>query len=399
MFTDQYPTMSHPSISPRSQQREAQRVNLATVFTDALLALIKLVVGSLTFSNALIADGIHSLADLLTDIIVMGATHFGRRAPDHDHPYGHGRIETMASLWLGVVLSVVAGAIIWESVQQLWLGESAHYASIWAVAATIVALVAKEALFHWTMRIAKRQQSPLLEASAWHSRSDSLSSLIVLVGLVGTWFGLFWLDSVAALLVALLVAKIGFDTLWQAGRELIDTGLPEDQLAELRACANNIPDLKGLHDLRARRIGGDISLDVHLQVESDISVTEAHEIGMAFTARLRQQRDCLRDITFHIDYENDAAEEWGVTTRLMPLRSEITALLDHCWKELPCWREHIHLGLQYRRLPGEPTRRIDLDIYLPEETPATPSDTLRTLAGSPSWLGDIRLWHANDQTQ
>ncbi|MGJ8513654.1 cation diffusion facilitator family transporter [Carnimonas bestiolae] len=391
--------MPYSSPAHDSQQQEAQRVNLATVVTDALLAVMKLVVGSLTFSNALIADGIHSLADLLTDIIVMGATHFGRRAPDDDHPYGHGRIETMASLWLGVVLCVVAGAMIWESAQRLWMGESVHFASLWAVAATLIALLAKEALFHWTMRIAKRQQSPLLEASAWHSRSDSLSSLIVLVGLIGTWFGWFWLDSLAALLVALLVAKIGFDTLWQAGRELIDTGLPEEQLAELRGCANDIPDLKDLHDLRARRIGGDISLDVHLQVESNISVTEAHEIGMAFTSRLRQQRDSLRDITFHIDYENDAEEEWGVTTQLMPLRNEITELLNRCWEGLPCWQEHIHLGLQYRRLRDKSARCIDLDIYLPPQTPEVPPATLRTLANNPPWLGDIRLWHASSQTQ
>lgn len=378
--------------SQQSEQREAQRINLCTAIADGALSLLKLVIGGLTFSNALVADGIHSLADLFTDLIVYVATHFGRRAPDEDHPYGHGRIETMASLWLGVVLSVVAGALIWESAQKLWQHDLPASASGWAIVATLIALLAKEGLFQWTIRIARRQQSSLLKASAWHSRSDSASSLIVLVGLLGTRMGWTWLDPTAALLVALLVAKIGFDTLWEAGRELIDTTLPEDELQGLHDAAQNVDEVIGVHDLRARRVGNDISLDIHLQVANTLSVSEAHEIGMAATRALRQKQPLARDITFHIDYEDDTDPKLRAQTPALPLREEIIAALDQCWKQEQCWQQRQDVVLHYRRLSGGPKRCIDIDIHLPGPVSDVSQPRLKQLADTLPWLGEIQLW-------
>ncbi|ANF57556.1 cation diffusion facilitator family transporter [Halotalea alkalilenta] len=383
------------SSTASAQRREAQRVNLTTVLIDAGLAALKIIVGTLTLSSALVADGIHSLADLLTDLIVLIATHFGRRAPDRGHPYGHGRIETMASLWLGIVLLVVAGAVSWESVLRLFSVEALN-AGHWAIGVTLLAMLVKEALFRWTLRVARRQRSPLLEASAWHSRSDSLSSLIVLIGLAGAQFGFYWLDPLAAIAVSILVGKIGFDTLRGASRELIDTALPEEETERLRRCALEIPELRDLHDLRARRIGADTALDVHLLVAPRLTVSEAHEIGNTVTRHLRQRFATLRDVTFHIDPENDGDERLRRQARPLPLRGEVERLLDAHWQGIEAWSRRLDMALHYRTSPCDGLRRIDIELYLCREM--SPSDVARlaSLADDLDWLGEIRCWRASD---
>ncbi|MGJ8524854.1 Ferrous-iron efflux pump FieF [Halomonadaceae bacterium LMG 33818] len=392
------------TIDTAEHQREAQRVNKTVSLADGLLAIAKLIVGIMTASNALIADGVHSLADLLTDMIILAATHYGRRAPDEDHPYGHGRIETMASLWLGVVLAVVAGAMIWESLQKLLQGHIAQEASIWAIVITLIALAVKEGLYHWTMHIAIRQNSPLLKASAWHSRTDSASSLIVLVGLVGTWFGWTWLDPLAALLVALMIAKISIDTLWPASKELVDTALPAEQMQALAASVTPIPELQGLHDLRARRLGAEISLDVHLQVAPTISVTEAHEIGMAVTQEFRQQLPNLADVTFHIDTENDREEDHQHREHL-PLRTDIIHLLNERWGSDPCWKQRTHLAIHYRHNAETGQRHIDIELFCPHDIHSeeshelsieTPTQRLNAAIRDIYWIGTLSVWIAAD---
>lgn len=380
----------------RRHRRQAQRINLVTALADTLLGLLKIVIGVLASSGALIADGIHSLADLVTDLMVLIATHFGRRAPDKDHPYGHGRIETIASLGLGVLLVAVAGVMAWDSLQSLFASPSITM-GYWAIAVTAVALVVKEAIFHWALRTAKKQRSPLLEASAWHSRSDSLSSLIVLVGLLGSLFGLQWLDPIAAIAVSLLVAKIGLDTLWHASRELIDTTLSDEEMASIRQSAMCVSELKDLHDLRARRIGSSIALDVHFCVDCDLSVSEAHEIGNVVTANIRQQQQDIRDITFHIDVEDDhLSSHMGCDT--LPLRNHVHETLSQHAHDLVCWQQHTRLLLHYREHSVEAPRHIDIELFIPEHCPfdAAQLETLRHRLHGIPWIGHIAVWRATD---
>lgn len=383
----------------QQHRRQAQRINLVTALADAILGVIKIIVGILAASGALIADGIHSLADLITDLMVVIATHFGRRAPDKDHPYGHGRIETMASLGLGLLLVVVAGIMAWDSLQSLFSSARDMSIGFWAIAITVLALGIKELIFHWTIRAARVQRSPLLEASAWHSRSDSLSSLIVLVGLIGSLCGLDWLDPIAAIAVSLLIAKIGWDTLWHASRELIDTTLSDEEMAAIRQSAMGTPELKSLHDLRARRIGANIALDVHFCVECDLSVSEAHEIGNVVTARIRQEQDDIHDVTFHIDVEDDHLLPHKVRSTL-PLRGQINTLLNQYWQGLPCWEQHMRMVLHYGEHTVQGQRHIDIELFIPEDCPldAQQLATAQTRLGDVDWFGHLSVWRqANAQ--
>lgn len=380
----------------QQHRRQAQHINLVTALADTLLGVLKIIVGLLASSGALVADGIHSLADLVTDLMVLIATHFGRRAPDKDHPYGHGRIETIASLGLGVLLVAVAGVMAWDSLQSLFASPSLSM-GYWAIAVTGIALIVKEAIFHWTLRAAKKQRSPLLEASAWHSRSDSLSSLIVLIGLIGSMFGLQWLDPIAAIAVSLLVAKIGLDTLWHASRELIDTTLSDDEMTAIHRSAMCVPELKDLHDLRARRIGSSIALDVHFCVDCDLSVSEAHEIGNVVTANIRRQQQDIHDVTFHIDVEDDhLTSHMGCDT--LPLRSHVREVLSQHAHDLACWQQHTRMLLHYREHSAHASRHIDIELFIPEHCPfdAPTLTTLRQRLQAVSWLGHITVWRATE---
>lgn len=379
--------------SSNKQHRQAQCINLVTALADAILGLVKICVGSVTTSGALVADGIHSLADLFTDLMVMVAMHFGRQAPDKHHPYGHGRIETMASLALGFLLIAIAAIMGWDSLQALFKPQHAStgYA---ALGVTLLALVVKEAIFHWTIRAAREQHSPLLEASAWHSRSDSLSSLIVFIGLIGSQFGIHWLDPLAALLVSFLVGRIGAETLWKASRELIDTTLSDEEIDSVRKSALTIKELRDIHDLRARHVGAMICLDVHLLVDDDLSASEAHEIGNAVVSAIRRDHPTIRDITFHVDIEDDHLDKHSA--QHLPLREEVKAALDNAWQDQAWWPTCQKMTLHYQAHQDHSARQIDFDLYLPCDIVFDHSTLQRAyaLTANLPWRGKLNIWHA-----
>ncbi|GAB2803644.1 cation diffusion facilitator family transporter [Halomonas shantousis] len=372
------------------QTREAHRVTLIGAVLDTLLGVAKVMVGVWVGSSALIADGVHSFSDLVTDGFVLAAMHYGRQAPDSNHPYGHGRIETLATLLLGSVLIFVAGAIAWDSVSRLLEGTPISRPGPWAIALTVVALLGKEWIFRFTLRVAQRIGSKLLAANAWHSRSDALSTVVVLIGLLGAQFGLGWLDTVAALTVGVLVGKIGWELLWEASQELVDTALPEQRQQAMRDTVLGVPGVEGLHCLRTRTVGGSVMLDLHLLVAPRLSVSEAHEIGNEVCRRLRLKHDDLSDIIFHIDPEDDSQLGDATTLPALPLRADVETQLEARWNVLPAWRRRLALELHYL------DNRIDASLYIPEEIDYAPlSDIARELrqrAHDLDWLGELRIW-------
>ncbi|ATJ82598.1 cation diffusion facilitator family transporter [Halomonas beimenensis] len=373
-----------------AQTREAHKATLIGAGVDLLVGLAKLVTGALVGSAALIADGIHSFSDIVTDLFVLGATHFGRQAPDRDHPYGHGRIETLATLWLGSVLIFVAGAIAWASLGRLLAGDPIPAPGGWAIAIAVLALLVKEAIYHYTLAVARRIGSRLLEANAWHSRSDALSTLVVLVGLVAAQVGVGWMDAVAAIVVGVMVGQVGGRLLWESSQELIDTALPEPEQASLKSAAEAVPGVRGVHELRTRRVGGEVLLDLHIVVPPRVTVSEAHEIGNAVSRRLRAARPDLADVTFHIDPEDDEGQTAHSLRPGLPLRDDVEALLDTAWRDLPAWHDRVDLDLHYLE------DRIDVSLFVDrrpdrQDLDAT-ADELRRAARDLDWLGRLRLW-------
>ncbi|MDR5907853.1 cation diffusion facilitator family transporter [Franzmannia qiaohouensis] len=373
-----------------TQTREAHRITLIGAVIDGLLGVAKVVMGLVVGSAALVADGVHSFSDLVTDAFVLAATHYGRQAPDTNHPYGHGRIETLATLWLGSILIFVAGGIAWASLARLFDAASIPAPGAWAIALAVVALLAKEWIFRATLRVAKRVNSRLLEANAWHSRSDALSTVVVLVGLVGAQFGAGWLDAVAAVIVALMVGKIGANLLWESSQELVDTALPEEQQRQMREVAEQVPDVYNVHDLRTRTVGGHVLLDLHIVVPPRVTVSEAHEIGNEASRRLRDAFPSLTDVTFHIDPEDDQGKIDPSLLPGMPLREDVEGKLDDVWAPLPVWQARVALDLHYL---GD---AIDISIFVRElpagQTLAEAAELLREHARQLAWVGRLRVW-------
>jgi len=385
------PTRGHyATVEHAAHTREAHKVTLIGALVDFVVGVAKLVAGVMVGSAALVADAIHSFSDILTDLFVVAATHLGRQAPDTNHPYGHGRIETLATLWLGSVLIFVAGGIAWASISRLVSGEAAPTPGPWAIAIAAVGLVAKEWIFRYTLHVARRVNSRLLEANAWHSRSDALSTVVVLVGLVATQFGMGWMDAVAACVVGIMVGRVGARLLWESGQELIDTALPRAQREQMRDIAERVPHVNGVHDLRSRKLGSDVMLDLHIVVAPRVTVSEAHEIGNAVSRRLRERFPELADVTFHIDPEDDAGELEHSLRPGLPLRSDVMALLDDAWHMLPSWQARAALDLHYL------DNQVDVSLYvhaLPDgQSLDSAASELRHAANHLAWLGRLRLW-------
>ncbi|PMR74890.1 cation diffusion facilitator family transporter [Billgrantia endophytica] len=370
--------------------REAHKVTLIGAMVDLIVGSMKIVAGWLVGSAALIADGIHSFSDLVTDGFVLAATHFGRQAPDSNHPYGHGRIETLATLWLGSVLIFVAGGIAWASLARLIDGDPIPAPGFWAIGIAVVALIAKEWIYRYTMRVAKRVNSRLLEANAWHSRSDALSTVVVLIGLLAAQFGVGWMDAVAAIVVGIMVGQVGGRLLWESSQELIDTALPTADRERMRTIAEAVPGVDGVHDLRTRSLGSHDVLDLHIVVAPRLTVSEAHEIGNQVSRHLRDAFPNLADVTFHIDPEDDSDETEHSLRPGLPLRRDVEGVLDETWSACPVWQTRVALDLHYL------DNQIDVSVYVRELPPHQSLDAaaheLRSASRSLSWIGRLRVW-------
>ncbi|MFV1983425.1 MAG: cation diffusion facilitator family transporter [Thiohalomonadales bacterium] len=339
-----------------SRYRETVKVTLIGSVIDLVLGVVKIMVGISANSQALIADGVHSLSDLMTDGLVLYAAKHASRAADAEHPYGHARIETVATVILGVALIAVAIGISADAIQRLFEPESLLIPGKWTLIVAVISIVSKEAIYHYTMFVAKKLRSNMLRANAWHSRSDAISSVIVVIGIVGSMLGLTYLDAVAAVGVALMVAKIGWDLVWHSMRELMDTGLESERITEIKEIIKSIDGVRTLHMLRSRLMGADALIDVHIQVPDDLSVSEAHYISETVSRRLITEIEEIREVMVHIDPEDDEVTQ--ISTAL-PDRTAVMKKMESCWAEISAYRSVKRTVLHY--LNGE----LIIDVYLP----------------------------------
>ena len=280
--------------------RAAARSTWVSVGVNSVLTAVQISVGIFAKSQGLIADGIHSLSDLVSDFVVLLAGHHSKKDADEDHPYGHQRFETAASLVLGLLLLAVGVGMLWSAFRKLETPESVaqvHVLALWAAGAS---LVAKELLFRYMLRIAKQVKSSMLVANAWHARSDAASSLVVGVGILGNLAGYPILDPIAALIVGFMVARMGWVFSWSAMHDLMDRAVDVKEVAEIRQTLLETPGVSGVHDVRTRKMGDLIVMDAHLEVNPDISVEAGHDIAVLARQRVMQRHRVLNLMT-HVD--------------------------------------------------------------------------------------------------
>jgi cation diffusion facilitator family transporter len=351
-------------MDARVLQERAKAISRTAVvggIANLILSLIKVVAGILWHSQALVADGIHSFSDLLSDVLVWFAGRHATQAPDLEHPYGHGRYETLATLVLGLFLLAVAIGIGWDAAERLFSPDELLQPEPMALIAAVASILVKEWLYWWTLGYARRVSSDMLRANAWHHRSDAISSVVVLIGVGGTLAGLPYLDAIAAFIVAVMIAGIARELGWEAIQELVDTGLEEERLAEIKKTIEAVGGVRDIHMLRTRKHGGQASADVHVLVDPRVSVSEGHMIAALVESRLKEQIDEITDVTVHIDPEDD---EQAPSCAGLPMRAEALVRLGRLWEAVPEAAGRQRTILHY--LNG----KVDVEVFFPLDVDA-----------------------------
>ena len=296
-FSDDSEDSEH---TPAQRSAAASRSTWVSVGVNLVLSTIQIVVGVLAKSQGLIADGIHSLSDLVADFVVLFANHHSQKDADEGHPYGHHRFETAASLVLGLLLLGVGVGMVWSAVVKLENPEAiaqVHVIALWVAGA---ALVGKELLFRYMLAVAKRVKSSMLVANAWHARSDAASSLVVAIGIAGNLAGYVILDAIAALVVGLMIARTGARFGWSALHDLMDSAVDAHEVQAIRQTLLETAGVRGVHDVRTRKMGDMVVVDVHLEVDATLTVEAGHTIAVNARARVLQRHRVL-DVMTHVD--------------------------------------------------------------------------------------------------
>jgi len=351
------------------------------------LTIIKVVFGIIGQSHALIADGVHSLADLITDLMVWFAAKYSNRPADKEHPYGHARIETAFTVGLGVVLIATAVGIVLDSAQRLLNPETLMHPTPIVLLIAALSILANEGLFHYTIRAARKFNSSLLTANAWHHRSDAISSIVVLVGVTGSLMGFPYLDAFAALGVAILIAKIGWEQAWSSIQELVDTGMEPKAAAALERIIKTIDCVRGVHMLRSRRMGGAYLIDVHIVVNDRLSVSEGHKIAEYVRLKLIDSHENITNALVHIDPEDDSV---AVSCVDLPLRREVLRDLRNVWAQDIDLFELSEATLHYLdgKVHVDLVRVADTDNAKVEQLSQRLQEQVRTL----DYIGDVRVY-------
>ncbi len=345
----------HNAMDAKSRSRRAQTINLIGAINNFVLAIIKVVFGWLGHSQALVADGIHSFSDLLTDVLVIFATHFGSRGADSDHPYGHQRIETAATLLLALLLILTGAGIVYESVRE-FLHPSVQLPTLVVLIVAALSILANEILFHATRKVGREIKSNLLIANAWHHRSDAASSLIVLIGVAMTLFGWVVFDAIAAMIVGVMIIRMGWQLGWSSVRELVDTGVEPELLTAFENTIQHVPGVFALHQLRTRSMGSEIFLDVHVLVAPRLSVSEGHFIARSVRQTLQSQHQHIADVTVHIDPEDDEIVD---AEKVLPTREELDGYIHQVAVSLPGGGQIEEIILHYL------ADQVEVEISLP----------------------------------
>ncbi len=319
---------SNNALEERS--KVTTKVTIIGALVNLVLAVFKIIIGTIGHSHALIVDGIHSFSDLLSDALVVFAAKQGNQSPDEDHPYGHARIETAFAAVLGGILIAVGIGIVIDALDRLTSGDIVIPESM-TVWVALLSVLSKEALYQYTLVYANRFKSPILKANAWHHRSDAISSIVVLVGILGSISGIPYLDAAAAVIVSMMIAKIGWEIAKDSIEELVDKGLDPKKVQSIERHITEIPGVSQMHMLRTRQMGAEALLDVHIEVSPQLSVSEGHRISDEVSSQLTLAFPDIAQVLVHIDPENDEAHS---SCSHLPLRDEVVQEVGRYWQDI-----------------------------------------------------------------
>jgi len=352
------------AFEPKHPERfaAAQKSTWVSIAINLLLTFFQVGGGFFAHSQALMADGMHSLSDLLSDILVLYANRHGNRHADADHPYGHARIETAATLILGTFLAVLGVVLLVAAAMRLQHPDTLRAVSPLALAIAAIALVAKEGMFRYMLAVAKRVRSQMLVANAWHARSDAASSLVVIAGVIGNLLGYTFFDLLAAAVVGVMIAHMGGKLALQALAELIDTGLDEEEVDAIRQTLLKTHGVLGLHELRTRKMADNALVDAHIVVDPKISVSEGHYIAELARHTVLKNHHVL-DVMVHIDPEDDLQAKPNAH---LPSRPGLLAHLSERLGDFDLKDKRV----VFHYLDG----KVDAEIYLPASQPFNEQD-------------------------
>jgi len=269
--------------------------------------LIKFPAGIIGRSSAMIADAVHSLSDLITDVVLIAFIRTSQKPKDANHDYGHGKFETLASLIIGLVLLGVGLGIAWSGATSIYgviRGDLLPSPGYIALAAALATIISKEILYHYTVAKGKKLNSPALVANAWHHRSDALSSIGTAVGIGGAIFlGGKWivLDPIAAVIVSVFIVRMAIKLIKPCLDELMERSLPEDVKKEIEQIVNSFEGVSQLHNLRTRKIGNYYAIEFHIRMDGEKHLTEAHALTTEIETKLKERYGSKTYITIHVE--------------------------------------------------------------------------------------------------
>ena len=297
-------------FSDGNREEAIRKVTWIGLFANVLLAGFKFLAGIVGNSQALVADAIHSLTDLTTDIAVIAGSHYWSRPPDESHPYGHQRMETLVTVFIGIVLAVAGLGVGWKAISTLHAKHASSPGWV-AVLAALISIICKEAIYRWTAMIGRRVKSSALAANAWHHRADAISSVPVLIAVAGARVFPSWsfLDHVGAAVVSILILYSSIKIMWPGLSELIDVGAPTEIRKRIRASALKNKGVLQVHDIRTRYVSSSIQVDLHIVVDGSITVREGHDIADNVKHRIITEIQEVLDVIVHVDPPERAIRE------------------------------------------------------------------------------------------
>jgi len=320
---------------------EGAKATLIGAAANLFLSLIKFIGGVLGNSTALVADAVHSLSDLITDAVVLFTHQVGRMPADPEHPYGHGRAESIGETVVGGIIILAGLGIAYE----VWLiveAGTTRVPGMMAAAGAVVSILVNEGLYQYQRAVGERTASPSVIANAWHHRTDAISSIAALFGIAGAMLGHPLLDPVAGGLVALMIVKVGIDFTLSGVRDLMDTAVSEEKAGEFQKILRDIPEVIRYHDLRTRKMGGEIFMDVHILVDTDLTVTEGHKIAEQVRRRMISTFEGVQDVLVHVDGEDDSNVEPLYLFTRQELKSRILPIVKETGDRLALTGLRVH---------------------------------------------------------